>query len=239
MPLREGALQGDIEARSLTRVAPSPVTLRAVRWGAAIFLVLLVALIASSAQLRWDLAVDVAGKRRHLVQPTAVMIGDSHLSNGGSLWWGWRLRHDPLAVVNLAQGGLVLGQIAVSGGRAVAMRPANIVVSAGTNDILLGLTDRQRFAARYVDLVRELRSGGARVIVVSVPPARDPRNSAQARAFNLLLRPAVERAGAVYLDLWPTSVASGVMRPDLTQDGVHYVSGYYEIWAKLLRQRLI
>ena len=120
--------------------------------------------------------------------------------------------------------------------------PRAVSLLIGTND--LGGMGRSRsvedIASQVDDLVRAIRGDApeATLLINSVMP-RTRRMASTIRDLNNRYESIAERAGASYVDLWP-SLASpdGSLRSELTSDDLHLNGVGYEAWVAVLRPLL-
>ncbi|MER3390188.1 MAG: SGNH/GDSL hydrolase family protein [Microcella sp.] len=151
-----------------------------------------------------------------------VAIGDSFTegigdpepqSRGGHRGWADRvaeqlaLRSDDFAYANLAVRGRLLTQIADHQVEpALALRPDLISVSAGGNDIIRPGTDPDQVAERFEELVVQLRSNGATVLMFNGPDiGMTPvlrRMRGKVAIYNENLRAIASKHDAIVADMW-------------------------------------
>lgn len=151
-----------------------------------------------------------------------VAIGDSFTegigdpepqSPGGHRGWADRvaeqlaLRTDDFAYANLAVRGRLLKQIAEQQVEpALALRPDLISVSAGGNDIIRPGTDPDQVAERFEELVVQLRSNGATVLMFNGPDiGMTPvlrRVRGKVAIYNENLRAIASKHDAIVADMW-------------------------------------
>ncbi len=109
----------------------------------------------------------------------------------------------------------------------------------GTND-LHGLgrsTDIEDIAIQMRELVRRIRGSApdAPLLVNSVFP-RSPYFTDRIKELNRYNQEIANDADAVYVDLWPSlATPYGVIRKELTPDGIHLNSRGYQEWVDVLR----
>jgi lysophospholipase L1-like esterase len=151
-----------------------------------------------------------------------VAIGDSFTegigdpephSPGGHRGWADRvaeqlaLRTDDFAYANLAVRGRLLKQITEQQVEpALALRPDLISVSAGGNDIIRPGTDPDQVAERFEELVVQLRSNGATVLMFNGPDiGMTPvlrRVRGKVAIYNENLRAIASKHDAIVADMW-------------------------------------
>src|ERR1051325_6607952 len=163
--------------------------------------------------------------------PEHVFIGDSLTKSGGL--WGWRLSHNPLSAINLAQTGVTTADIAVQAAEAATYRPRRIVVMAGTNDAV-----REVDAAELHRTWRRLFSAAQNIPVIVFLP---PRSTSAVWNNNLrnvegVVRQAAAEANACLADLNDAIAPTGIIDPEYTTDGVHFTEKAYTVWASKLNE---
>jgi len=128
----------------------------------------------------------------------------------------------------------------------VNLKPAVVVVLAGTNDIAgnTGPISIEDIEANYTALADLARAHGIRLIFSSVTPVNDytpesqnffaQRDPAKILALNAWLKNYCSANGLVYLDYFSAMVDDkGLLRKDLAVDGLHPDDAGYRIMAPL------
>jgi lysophospholipase L1-like esterase len=128
----------------------------------------------------------------------------------------------------------------------IALRPAVVVVLAGTNDIAgnTGPIAVEDIEANYASLAELARANGVQLIFSSVMPVHDytpqsqnffaQREPAKILALNVWLKNYCSANGLVYLDYFPALVDDhGLLRKELAADGLHPNDAGYKIMAPL------
>jgi len=120
----------------------------------------------------------------------------------------------------------------------LASDPPGVFIMGGANDVLQGLTP-ERTMQNLTVMVRQLRGAGVPVFVEAITPVREDyagavsaaRFNSEVSARNVLIRGAVQEAGAVWID-WGYSLEPS----DYLDDGIHYSrSGYAKRAAQIGR----
>lgn len=174
----------------------------------------------------------------HLTPPPGrvVFLGDSITDQGAWAEWFPELR-------TLNRG---ISGDSVSGVHArlesALHDPTGISLLIGTND--LGGMGRSRrvdaIATQFDDLVGAIRGAApdAVLLINSVMP-RTKRMAPKIRDLNERYARIADRAGATYVDLWPSLAApDGSLRDALTSDHLHLNGAGYEAWVGELRPLL-
>jgi lysophospholipase L1-like esterase len=167
--------------------------------------------------------------------PKFALLGDSLTDNGSP--WGLRLTSSPAGAVAVARGGATSWQIEELLPRALELKPANIVVTAGTNDVASPDYDLEKSVTRITGLVRAAGATGAHVIFTLPPPAADVARSEKTRILGNHVAAALRGSDVSIIDLWPMLSARGVIRQEYTVDGIHFTEGAYKVWATEITKR--
>ena len=161
-----------------------------------------------------------------------VMLGDSVTAGGR-----WHEMFPEARIVNRGVGGDTVTGLLRRAPRIAAMRPRQVFVLIGINDILSG-NRPEEILPRYDRAIGILRSGGAQVYVqptLACGARCDEGQRARQLAFNAGLPAIAARHGAVWLDLNGSMAAGGRMKPQYTWDGVHLTGAGYAAWRDALK----
>ncbi len=171
---------------------------------------------------------------------------------GNSITEGWA-RYFPAQFpgrpyVNRGIGGQTTPQMLVRFRQdVVALRPAAVVILAGTNDIAgnTGPSTLAMIEDNLRSMTEVARANGIRVVLSSVLPVYDYpwhrglEPAPKIVALNAWMRDYAARAGAVYLDYHtPMADARQGMRAELTTDGVHVNEAGYRLMAPLAERAI-
>jgi len=124
----------------------------------------------------------------------------------------------------------------------VALKPAVVVILAGTNDIAgnTGPSTLEMIEDNLASMAEIARANGIRVVLSSVLPAFEYswrpglKPAEKIIALNEWIREYAKKTGAVYLDYHSAMADSrGGMRAELTLDGVHPNLAGYRVMAPL------
>ncbi len=153
----------------------------------------------------------------------------------------------PQAVYNRGIGGDttagVLARLQVS---VLDLQPDIVVLMIGTNDVNGGVAE-ETILQNYADILDAITSGvpGVQIYCMSVIPQNkqleiDVDTSMQRiRQLNSKIKALAEEKGAVYLDLFPLLLdATGYLRTDCSDDGIHLNFTGLQIWTALLKPYL-
>lgn len=129
----------------------------------------------------------------------------------------------------------------------VALKPAVVVILAGTNDIAgnTGPSTLEMIEDNLASMAEIARANGIRVVLSSVLPAFEYswrpglKPAEKIIALNEWIREYARRTGAVYLDYHSAMADSrGGMRAELTLDGVHPNLAGYRVMAPLAEEAI-
>lgn len=125
-------------------------------------------------------------------------------------------------------------------------QPRAVFLLIGTNDMPHVDKPLEFFEERYRAVVEEIRAKApeATLVLTTLPPTgeRYRRHAAfnpRARAFNVFLRNLAREQNLPLVDLEPVlSGPDGLLRPELTGDGLHLTPHAQELWAQAVREAI-
>lgn len=129
----------------------------------------------------------------------------------------------------------------------VHLKPAVVVVLAGTNDIAgnTGPSTPEMIEDTFMSMLAIARANNIRFVVSSILPADHyswkpgAEPAEPIRAMNARLKAMADREGLVYLDYYSAMVnAKGGLDPDLAVDGVHPTAKGYTMMAPLAEKAI-
>ncbi|MDA0213634.1 MULTISPECIES: GDSL-type esterase/lipase family protein [Desertifilum] len=116
-------------------------------------------------------------------------------------------------------------------------QPQKIYLLAGINDLRNGASDAT-ILSNFQEIIRQLRQNHpeSQLVVQSILPTRLPAlGSSRIRALNDRIEAIALQYGGTYLDLHSHfSDDQGILRLELTTDGIHLSVKGYELWQQLL-----
>lgn len=197
--------------------------------------------LARYADANQKLGPAAAGEKR------VVFMGDS-ITDG----WDIAKSFPGKPYVNRGIGGQTTPQMLVRfHPDVVALKPAVVVILAGTNDIAgnTGPETLEEIEGNLQSMADIARAEGIRVVMSSVTPvypAEGPklqfykdRPPEKIRAINEWLRAYCTRTGCVYLDYYAHMVDDkGELRRDISEDGLHPNAKGYAIMAPLAEEAI-
>ncbi|HEU4959572.1 MAG TPA: SGNH/GDSL hydrolase family protein [Sphingomonas sp.] len=133
----------------------------------------------------------------------------------------------------------------------IALRPAVVVILAGVNDVqgFLQQETAEQIEANFEAMAEMARAHGIRVVIGSTLPVNNyteaarnvvaERHPDELRAINRWLRGYCRRTGCTYADYYAAMVDDrGLMRKELTADGVHPNAEGYALMAPIARRAI-
>ncbi len=129
----------------------------------------------------------------------------------------------------------------------VHLKPAVVVILAGTNDIAgnTGPSTPEMIEDNFLSMLEIAQANNIRVVVSSILPADHyswrpgAQPAEQIRAMNARLRAMCEREHLVYLDYYSAMAnAKGGLDPELAGDGVHPTAKGYAVMAPLAEKAI-
>jgi len=204
--------------------------------------------LARYAAANAALAAPKPGERR------VVFFGDSITDNWSKPEGGGFFPGQPY--LNRGIGGQASSQMLLRyRADVIDLKPQVVVILAGTNDVAgnAGRTTPEAIQANLADMSELARVHGIRVVLGSVLPINDDKTDAKGapltrsndrppatlRALNDWLVAYARKNGHVYLD-YATAVsdARGMLRSELTGDGLHPNAAGYAVMAPLAEKAI-
>jgi lysophospholipase L1-like esterase len=174
-------------------------------------------------------------------QPRVVFMGDSITE----LWAARRPFFAEHGYVGRGVSGQTSGQMLLRFHQdVVALRPAVVVILAGTNDVAgnSGPETDDQILANIEAMTEIARAHGIRVVVCSIPPATrfswrpELAPSQRIGALDLRLQAWAQRERLTYADLWSAmALPDAEMNPELSADTVHPNDAGYALMEPIVQ----
>lgn len=167
----------------------------------------------------------------------AVFCGDSTVAGGRH--WVLDKSIGYLSTINLSGNGYTIRQSISQVRKANSYSPKHIVVAAGTNDAFSILDNRQTILESVSDF-RELVETAQSPLLITLPlPTRNDNINKVLTPLREEMRKAAQESNVETIDLWDLFLdEEGLLRQELTTDGVHLTEKAYEIWIAELNRRI-
>ena len=132
----------------------------------------------------------------------------------------------------------------------ILLKPKAVVILAGTNDIgnNIGPVPDESIQNNLAAMADMAKANGIKVIFSSVTPVCDVPNRApqtqlrppeRINTLNRFLKEYAAKNGLIYLDYFSAmSNEKGLLKPELTADGLHFNAGGYAIMAPLAEKAI-
>jgi lysophospholipase L1-like esterase len=204
--------------------------------------------LARYAAANAALAAPRAGEKRVVFFGDSITDGWSNPANGGFF--------PGKPYVNRGIGGQTTSQMLLRyRPDVIALQPSVVVILAGTNDVAgnAGRTTPEAIEANLADMAELARAHGIRVVLASLLPVSDDKKDPKGapiqrsadrppetlRALNRWLDDYARANGHVYLDYASALAdARGMLRTELTDDGLHPNAAGYAVMAPLAEQAI-
>jgi len=175
---------------------------------------------------------------------------------GDSITIGWGRSGSPTffpgkPYINRGISGQVTGQMLLRFyPDVIALKPKAVVILAGTNDIggNIGPLPNEWIQNNLASMVDMAKANGVKVVLSSITPVCDvPQRVPQTQvrpperinAVNGFLKEYAAKNGHIYLDYFSAmSDEKGLLKPELTADGLHFNASGYAIMSPLAEKAI-
>jgi lysophospholipase L1-like esterase len=118
--------------------------------------------------------------------------------------------------------------------------PKVIVIQAGTNNVggQPGSAGRSRAIAAGVEAIVEIcreQAPGAEIVLTGIFPRSETAVADEIRSINRRLERYAGERGIHFVDIGDALSAGGLLRPEMSSDGLHLSLAGYEVWAEALK----
>ena len=168
-----------------------------------------------------------------LKPPEIVLIGDSLTPDCS---WS-ELGKWPFSVVNLARGGTVIRQIVSQASDAAKLGARTVLIGGGTNDLVLDHAPISPIAFDFAILMRTLDPISRRIVTL-IPYTGQAELNREHDEAKAVIRSVAELYGAEVIDLDALISEGGVLRSEMTKDGIHLTVKACGVWRGAVRERL-
>ncbi len=209
---------------------------KVLRWIIALFALIgllclpLGVLYIQSEYFRFIAGEQMTHKLSKIHQLKWVFLGDSITAGGRN--WGSRLGDGPLNSINLGVNGYTIRQVVTLLPKALDYHSHFIVITAGTNDLLIDSVDDEAILSDWSRLMSVIpQERKTEVIVCSIPIMRDSGFDSRIAGLNSRLKLLAEERGMIFVDINTSMLGSGIERDLIFVDGVHLSEKAYRVWA--------
>ncbi len=192
------------------------------------------AFLLTDGGVRREIKLSLARRLGGVFRPDLIVVGDSLAA--GCPWS--KLYRRPFAVINLAEGGATLKQIAGQACRLRDFADARLLIDGGLNDLLFDRVTLDQFEADCQALVRRI-GAHRRIIFTLMPYTADLLESDMIDAANEIIARLCETHGFGVIDLNKDISHNRVRKPEMTNDGLHFTRTAERVWIETTQQMFI
>lgn len=166
-------------------------------------------------------------------RPRLIVVGDSLAA--GCPWSN--LHRSPFAVLNLAEGGATLKQVAGQVYRVRGLPGARLLMNGGLNDLLFDRASIEQFGTDCQALFRRIDSH-ERVLFTLMPFTANPADAGRIETANAIVSRLCADCNIVVLDINTAVSSNRIRKPEMTDDGLHFTRAAEQIWIQTVREAL-
>lgn len=160
-----------------------------------------------------------------------LMLGDSITGRGE-----WKILLDEEHIINLGIDGDTTSDILTRVDSVLEINPKIVFFMAGVNDLCTSIPHHVVFE-NYINIVNSLKSNNIKVIVQATFLTQMKAVNKKVAEFNTLIKNYCEKEEITFIDLNKSFVnEEGLLREDLTTDGLHLGLKAYKVWAYKIKQ---
>jgi lysophospholipase L1-like esterase len=160
-----------------------------------------------------------------------LMLGDSITGRGE-----WQKLLDEEHLINLGIDGNTTSDILTRVDSVLEINPKIVFFMAGVNDLCTSMPHDLVFE-NYINIIKKLKSNNIKVIVQATFFTQMKAVNKKVDEFNTLIKSYCEKEEIPFIDLNKSFVnEEGLLREDLTTDGLHLGLKAYKVWAYKIKQ---
>lgn len=162
-----------------------------------------------------------------------VMLGDSITGRGD-----WKTLLEDEHILNLGVDGDTTSGILKRVQKIIELKPKIVFLMAGINDLCISIPMENVFD-NYTQILKKFKRNKIRVIVFSTLITQMPSVNKKVKVFNEMLKEYCENHSINLIDLnYAFSNKEGLLREDLTTDGLHLGQKAYKVWAYKVKNKI-
>lgn len=159
-----------------------------------------------------------------------AMLGDS-ITNRGD----WKTLFENLVVLNFGIDGDTTSGVLNRVNSVIELEPKVVVLIIGINDLCISVPIEDVFN-RYIQIVEKLKSKNIKLILNAVIITQIPTVNRKVKVFNEMIKNYAKENNIVFTEINSAfENDKGLLREDLTTDGLHLCQKAYKVWAYRLK----
>lgn len=159
----------------------------------------------------------------------AIMLGDSLSARGD-----WEVLFYPKKIINLGHDGDTTRCLLNRVHLASEVKPKNIFLMIGINDMNLYLSLNEIFD-NYKIIIKELEKIESKIFIQAVLYTQMDSFNKKVKSFNEMLKEFCQKESLVFIDLNEELSKDEFLKSEYTTDGLHLNIAAYQVWAKKLK----
>lgn len=162
-----------------------------------------------------------------------VMLGDSITGRGN-----WKVLLENEKVLNFGIDGDTTKGILSRVNQIIELEPKTVFIMAGVNDLCLSIPLETIFE-NYKNILVKFRNKNINTIVQTTLITQMPAVNKKIKVFNGMLKDYCQENSIRFFDFnYAFSNDEGLLREDLTTDGLHLGQKAYKVWAYKLKNSI-